>query len=137
MFNTKISQQALDMIDKFPDLWNQSVYHHRNIASCNTCHCWLGWCDVILGNYQINDHYEDDDLDLDIGDSGVYDDTRKAMGLTEDELLNFTKGYNSLSRLKLLHKYFTERNTNPEAIFGIEGVDEEGDSLLSIEDFYE
>jgi len=118
MFNTKISQQALDSIEEFPDRWNQRVYHGYisilDSPECATSHCWLGWCDVHLGNYD-NDP-----------ESLVYGKTREAMGLTKEDLLIFTSMSNSLSRLKLLHKYFTERNTNPEAVFGVDGFDEEG-----------
>jgi len=128
MFNTKISQQALDSIEEFPDRWNQRVYHRYisilDSPECATSHCWLGWCDVHLGNY-----------DFDNPQYSVSDNTREAMGLTDDELSNFTNMWSSLPKLKALHKYFTERNTNPEAVYGIDGFDEEGHSLIPIEDF--
>ena len=105
MFNKDLSQLALDMIDANPNLWYQKVYHYY--SPCGLAHCWIGWCDVLSGNWK--------------GDMGsVSQKTMDLMGLSSYRYFEFINPYNSLARLKALHTF------NITGVYGINGYDADG-----------
>jgi len=107
-FNDKLSRLALDMIHANPKLWNQREYHSEKVDSnCGTAHCFIGWCDVLLGNWNGKD-------------LGISQQTRDSLGLDSNDYYEFIYENNPLSRLEALHLYHIT------GIFGIEGYDTDG-----------
>jgi len=105
-FNDKLSRLALDKIHAKPKRWDQTIFHYRK-AHCGTAHCYMGWCDVISGNWD--------------GDKrGVSQKTIDLMGLKDYEYAEFVDPDNSLARLEALHTFHVT------GIFGINGYDTDG-----------
>ena len=110
-FNDKLSQLALGMIDEHPELWKQDSYSYPR--SCGTAYCYMGWCQNILGNWDITRPQH------------IFPETIEAIGLhhtydEDDDYWEFTDSNNSLAKLKALHAFHVT------GIFGIDGRDSDG-----------
>jgi len=102
-FNDKLSRLALDKIHANPELWDQTIFH------CGSAHCYMGWCDIISGNW-------DGDKRGDV----VSQKTIDLIGLNDCEYDEFVDPDNSLARLEALHTFHVT------GIFGVKGIDIHG-----------
>jgi len=101
VFNADLSRAALDMIRAHPEQWNHFDYHRDNT------HSYIGWCDVLLGNW-----------------NGLYGlvkrETKEAIGLNQTDFCEFISWRNTLARLEALHLFHTT------GTFGVNGYDTNG-----------
>jgi len=107
-FNDKLSQLVLDKIEEHPESWNQEIYHYISFCGWGTSHCYIGWCEVLSGNW---DGKRQNSVTL---------ETKNAIGLCNENYWEIIDPNNSLAKLKALHGYHVT------GVYGINGYDTDG-----------
>jgi len=101
LFNETISRLALDHIHAHPEEWDQENYH------CGSAHCYMGLCDIFLGNYKGWEAY-------------ISPNTVHSMGLYGKDYQEFTDSSNTLAKLEALHAFHST------GVYGVDGRDTDG-----------
>ena len=94
-FNAELSQKAIDQIEAYPELWDQSAWGTQN--RCGTAHCWFGWCLAIDGRGS--------DLDLFVDITWLSNLAPQTIGLdwNSAEFLRISDSDNDIEDLKYYH----------------------------------